>query len=474
MNLSCFVYFLQQTKIHSQNNKTTDNISVRSFFFMSLSFKNSKLGTIIAFITLSLISLAGYLLLKDLNGPTFSFDPELGSRIGPRQEIILHVSDSAGIRKLVITVQRGAQRMKLHQETYADKPTSIEFPFTLEDAALPDGAFTLEIKAYDASLAGFGKGNSTTEETVLNLDNQPPRISVKTLPPGVKRGGSALVVYSVNEPVRETGVYVNDIFFKGYEQKKNTYACLFPFAESISPSDFLPQIMAKDLAGNITESRLTVNARNTQFKNDTLKIDTAFLEGKKAELALLAPHKKTPLEQYIEANTQSRIRDNEILLNIGENSTATPLWKGAFRALPRSAAKATFGDRRTYTHDGKTIDKQVHQGLDLASVAKAPIPAANNGKVVFAEPLGIYGNLIIIDHGLGLFSIYSHLTDMNVAVGEEVKTNQTIGTTGKSGLAGGDHVHFGFLVGGVPVQPKEWLDSKWIRNNITSRLSTAR
>ena len=441
---------------------------------MSASLLNSKLGTIIAFIALSIISIAGYLLLKDLKGPTFSFSPEFGAHIGPRQEITLNASDFAGIEKIVITVQRGAQRLKLYEKTYKDKPKSIEFPFTLEDAKLPEGGFILEVKAYDASLAGFGKGNSTTEELSLNLDNKPPRIAVKTLPPGINRGGSALIVYTVNEPVTKTGVYVNDLFFQGYVQKDNTYACLFPFPESTSLNDFLPQIMAKDLAGNITESRLIVNATNKSFRKDTLKISDAFLESKKEELAKLAPNKDTPLEQYIEANTQSRIKDNEVLMNIGQNSMPKAQWKGAFKALPKSAVKANFGDRRTYTHNEKIIDKQVHQGFDLASVAKAPIPAANNGKVVFTGPLGIYGNLVIIDHGLGLFSMYSHLTDMNVKVDDMIEAGQTVGTTGTSGLAGGDHVHFAFLVGGVPVHPQEWLDSKWLKNNINSRLNIAR
>ena len=441
---------------------------------MSVSFSNSKLGAIAAFIALSIVSIAGYLLLKDLKGPTFSFTPELNKLIGPRQEIVFHASDFAGIEKIIITVQRGTQRMKLYEKNYSDNPKSVEFPFTLEDAKLPEGEFTLEVTAYDASLAGFGKGNSTTQEFALDLDIQPPLIAVKTFPPGVKRGGSALIVYKIDEPVAETGVYVNDVFFRGHEQKNNTYVCLFPFSENTIPNSFLPQIMAKDLAGNITESRLIVNARNTNFRKDTLKISDEFLNAKKEELAKLAPNKNTPLEQYIEANTQSRIKDNEILMNIGKNSLPTAQWEGVFKALPRSAVKAGFGDRRTYTHNGKTIDTQVHQGLDLASVAKAPVPAANNGKVVFAEPLGIYGNLVIIDHGLNLFSMYSHLTDINVAVNDMVKTGQNIGTTGTSGLAGGDHVHFAFLVGGIPVQPKEWLDRTWMKNNISSRLNIAR
>ena len=102
------------------------------------------------------------------------------------------------------------------------------------------------------------------------------------------------------------------------------------------------------------------------------------------------------------------------------------------------------------------------------------MPAANAGRVIFTEELGIYGNIAVIDHGLGLMTLYSHLSEFRVKPGDEVKAGQTVGTTGITGLAAGDHVHFGVLVSGVPVQPLEWLDAKWVQNNISSRLKSGR
>ena len=134
--------------------------------------------------------------------------------------------------------------------------------------------------------------------------------------------------------------------------------------------------------------------------------------------------------------------------------------------------KANFGDFRTYVDGNRQkIDEQTHMGLDLASVAHAEVPAAQSGRVVWVDYLGIHGNMILIEHGLGLMTQYSHLSEYGVKVGDTVKTGQIIGRTGTSGLAGGDHLHFGVLVGGVPVQPLEWLDSTWVKNNITSRLN---
>lgn len=172
-------------------------------------------------------------------------------------------------------------------------------------------------------------------------------------------------------------------------------------------------------------------------------------------------------------NNEVRISNEKTLLEIGKNTSPTMLWSGAFKRLPGSASKASFGDQRTYMHNGTKIDEQTHMGQDLASVAHAPIPAANDGKVVFAEPLGIFGNLVVIDHGLGLQSLYSHMSEIQTNVGATVKKGDIIGLTGTTGLAGGDHLHFGILMHGIQVQPLDWLDPKWIKNTITDRLDAA-
>lgn len=438
----------------------------------------TKLSTLITLITLAVLVLFGYLFLRDLQGPSLSFSvdsKELGQKIGPRKEIAVIAADTSGVRSVEVSVKRGDKTLELYSKQFEGSPTSVEYAFTLEDAKLPEGGFTLIITAHDGSLAGFNKGNSTTREIPLSMDNKQPRIVVETYPPAVHRGGSALIVYTATEDLAKTGVYVNDIFFPAYEQKKNTYACLFAFPESIAAAEYYPQIFAEDTAGNITESRLIVNAVNKIYPSDNVKITDTFLAKKADELKKIVPYKETSLEQYLEANGVIRKQNDQLIHDICiKNATPKAKWQGDFKILPRSAVKAQFGDRRTYFLNDKEIDKQVHLGFDFASVAQAEVPAGNDGTVVFAGYNGIYGNLVIIEHGLGLNSIYSHLTDIKTKVGDTVKKGQIIGTTGTTGLAVGDHVHFGIYVGGIAVQPKEWIDPKWIRNNISVRLSKAR
>ncbi len=425
---------------------------------------------------LALAGVGAYFLMRDLSGPAVTLSPAETGRVGLAQVMELDMSDKSGIQSVSVTVKRGEQSMTVLQQTFPTLEQRQKVSFNLKSTKLPEGAFELEIRVADGSYAGFGRGNTTTLNLPMILDSQAPRIAVKTVPPALHRGGSGLILYTVSEDVDKTGVQVGELFFPGYRQDNGAYACLFPFPITMTTSSFQPEIMARDLAGNVTSSRLLVRAMNRNYRSDTLNIPESFLNFKADELAQLCPEESTPLSQYLCANNKVRIGNDAKLIEVASDpANVSPrfLWKGSFRSLPRSAVKANFGDFRTYVDGNKQkIDEQTHMGLDLASVARAEVPASQDGRVVWVDYLGIHGNMILIEHGLGLMTQYSHLSEYAVQVGDVVKAGQIIGRTGTSGLAGGDHLHFGVLVGGVPVQPLEWLDASWVKNNITSRLNT--
>jgi murein DD-endopeptidase MepM/ murein hydrolase activator NlpD len=144
-------------------------------------------------------------------------------------------------------------------------------------------------------------------------------------------------------------------------------------------------------------------------------------------------------------------------------------WKiNKFYPLKNSAKVASYGDERHYYYKTKSneVSKSYHVGYDLASTKMAAIKTSNAGKVVYANENGIYGNMPMIDHGLGLYSLYGHCSQLLVKEGDEVKAGQIIAKTGVSGLALGDHLHFGLLVQGLEVRPIEWFDAGWIKTNI--------
>ena len=84
--------------------------------------------------------------------------------------------------------------------------------------------------------------------------------------------------------------------------------------------------------------------------------------------------------------------------------------------------------------------------------------------------MSLYGNAVIIDHGYGLLSLCSHMSTVDVEVGDRIQKGERIGTSGTTGLAGGDHLHLEVFVHGQSVDPMEWLDAKWIKDNLATKL----
>jgi murein DD-endopeptidase MepM/ murein hydrolase activator NlpD len=176
------------------------------------------------------------------------------------------------------------------------------------------------------------------------------------------------------------------------------------------------------------------------------------------------------IERFLKVNRDLREKNYRQMVQVTTSSEKELLWKGAFLRLPNSEPRAGFADTRDYIYQGRKVDQQVHLGIDLAAVAHTPVPAANKGKVAFAGDLGIYGRTILIDHGFGVFSMYSHLSDYTVQVGQTAEKGEIIGHTGDTGLAGGDHLHFSMVVHDTFVSPVEWWDPMWIEKRIMDKL----
>lgn len=434
--------------------------------------KRNLFSTTLIVLVIVALGAAGYLFFKDLDGPEISLNPDNG-RVSPKSALAITMADPSGIRGLIVGIRKNNALNVIYDkrfDEYLPKRT-VEVP--LDAAQLREGAFELEIRATDASMAGFGQGNTRTELKTMRLDTRPPRISMKNLPPNVRRGGAGVLRYSIDEDVSQNGVLIGDYFVPGYLQRDGSYLCFFPFPYQMSAREFKNSvyITATDLAGNVTKSPLNVMAFERTFKNDKIDISDNFLQTVEDKLRHLAPDAKTPLECYLYINNQVRAADALMLQNLRDDTAAAMLWEGPFLRLPRSAPRAGFADHRFMTYKGNQVGESWHLGFDLASVRNADVPAGNSGRVVFTGEQGIYGNLMVIDHGLGLMSLYSHLSEILVNAGDVVGKGQIVGKTGSTGLAFGDHLHYGIMVGGKEVTPLEWIDPKWIRDNVTIRVS---
>ncbi len=417
-----------------------------------------------------IVVVGGWFIFRDTIAPAVALAPENGY-VSRANGLTLMISDSqSGLRSIRVVAKKDAANHVLLEQTLSGEPKEQTFAVPFNALNMPDGPFQLVVTVHDASWAGLGKGNEANQQWDLAFDSVPPRVSIKSPQPYVRRGGTGSVRYSLSEPASQTGVLVAGQLYPGFAQANGDYIVFFPFPHELSPADYRPDLLATDIAGNSAKAPLPFHVLDRTFKRDRINLDDRFLAAKAIEFLPEVPGDMTPLQRYLKVNGELRALDEAQLINIAKDTAPTMLWEGAFIQLPNGASRAEFAQHRTYFYNGQEVDQQNHMGLDLASVANAPIPAANAGIVVFADRLGIFGNLVVVDHGLGLQSLYSHMSEFSVKKGDVVKRGDILGKTGITGLAGGDHLHFGITVGGIQVQPLEWLDPKWIKDNVTSRL----
>ncbi|HUC98476.1 MAG TPA: M23 family metallopeptidase, partial [Candidatus Polarisedimenticolaceae bacterium] len=227
-------------------------------------------------------------------------------------------------------------------------------------------------------------------------------------------------------------------------------------------------------AGNARQMALAYTLKGVKYKKSTIPISEDFIQGKVAPLINdVGARQGSAKELFVKVNRDIRKENEEKIKAVTQKSAESMLWSGPFNQLTNSKVEANFADARTYVFKNETIDHAYHLGFDLSVTKKYPVEAANSGVVGFIGDLGIYGNTVILDHGLGLATLYSHLSSIDVKPGEQIKKAQILGKTGETGLAVGDHLHYGVYLNGIAVLPLEWWDEKWLRDNIYPKLQSS-
>jgi murein DD-endopeptidase MepM/ murein hydrolase activator NlpD len=284
-------------------------------------------------------------------------------------------------------------------------------------------------------------------------------------------------LYRTSKPTPVSGIQVENRFYPGYETTiagKPCFVAYFPLSMEARNGKTPLRVMARDAAGNTSSVAVPSLILDRKFRKDSVNLSDTFLQ-KMAEFQQgnIELRGKQPVDVFMYVNTKMREDNFKTIQSICQKSEPRQLWEGTFLRMKNASPMALFGDSRTYMYNGKSIGESIHLGVDLASTAHAAIEASNHGTVVFTGPLGIYGNAVIIDHGLGIFSLYGHLSSISTKSGQSVKKGDTIGQSGMTGLAGGDHLHFSIIIGGEFVNPVEWWDQHWIKDNVTKKLAAA-
>jgi murein DD-endopeptidase MepM/ murein hydrolase activator NlpD len=342
---------------------------------------------------------------------------------------------------------------------------------------LAEGEATIRVTATPAP-AWLRRGEPVTVETTLAVRLVPPAVEIVSSQHYVAQGGCEAVVYRVGASAVRDGVRVGELFFPGFQVPGGLAGDRFAlFAIPFDTGDASDvHVVAEDEVGNRRSAAFVDQFFPQPPRSDDIVLSDAFLERVVPAILENTPDlvaEGSLLDRYLVINRELRRRNAEELTALAARSKPEFLWKAPFLTLPGGQVMSSFADRRTYFYDGREVDRQVHLGFDLASVARADVPASNSGVVVLARYLGIYGNTVVVDHGFGLMSLSAHLSSIAVAEGDEVQRGQVLGRSGATGLAGGDHLHFSFLLQGVPVRPVEWWDPHWIGDRLKRKLGPA-
>jgi murein DD-endopeptidase MepM/ murein hydrolase activator NlpD len=437
-----------------------------------------------------ILSVTGFLVVR-LEGrpPTLELDL-VSPYIGKSRELNLSISDSqSGLRSLWVGLLKDGKEVVLQDADFQSagflgggglKETTIKLAIAPPKLGFSDGEAILRMVVHDYSWRDWWQGNKTYLEKTVVIDTQPPEIEVLSRAHNINQGGAGLVIFRTSENCSQIGVQVGDTFFPGHGGAfADPLVYLTYIALGYQQSrDTDIRVRAVDPAGNSAESGFYHHIRRKTFRKDKINISDGFLKRKIPEFSSqISPGtSKSPIDKFLEINRDLRRANYQQIAAACRTPDSKMYWQGSFLRLPKSATRARFADHRTYFYQGKQIDQQVHLGVDLASVAHSPVPAGNAGVVALATTsgeLGIYGKTVILDHGYGLFSMYAHLSHIDVNAGDRVAKGDTLGRTGSTGMAGGDHLHFSMLINDTFVNPVEWWDIKWIQNNVTSKIEWA-
>ncbi|WP_321778744.1 M23 family metallopeptidase [Sulfurimonas sp.] len=400
-----------------------------------------------------------------------------------KKPLQVDISDLSGIKSYSIVLKSTSGENILHNEKFIDIKSSLLVNINPPRSAyaMKDKTIKIIVKVTDASKWNFLKGNTVTKEFTLKIDKKRPKLEIISHSYKIKKGGAALVIFKVSDDNLKE-FYIKTNFGKKFKAqpfyKDGYYISLL--AWPVTSKNFKATIIANDYANNNAKMYIPLFLKQKKYKVSKIKLSDSFLKGKIAELGEEFSETQgveNLLEQFKIINEQIRAKNEKLIHDITSKVSDDMISNfkiNKMYPLKNAAIVASFGDHRKYSYNGSYVSESYHLGLDMASNAQAQIKPQNGGEVVYSDYNGIYGNMPIIDHGLGLYTLYGHCSAVQITLGDEVIDEEHIANTGKSGYAMGDHLHFGVLIQGIEVRPAEWMDETWMQLNINDIIKNAK
>ncbi len=447
--------------------------------------KKSPVGKLLFLAILTILAIGVYQLY---NSPMFEKEKpqivlEKSIFWNIKKPIEVMVSDNSGIKKIIASLSDGDKEVEIINQNFQTPPKKHKLNIIMPKIGLnnKNNVLKLTVKVTDNSKWDFFKGNKSSAQSIIQVDTKKPEVFPLISSYGITKGGAALTIFKAKDKNLKD-LYIETNFGKKFKPtpfyKEGYYISLV--AWPLTEKRFSAKIVATDKAGNKTKSTISFFLKNKKYRTSTIKASDRFINGKITDLAEDREEETkdlTPAQKLNFINAIYRDENNKVIEKITskvDTQLISNLKMQPFYPLKNGKVVASHGDHRYYSYKGKVVSESYHLGLDLASTKMADILITNPGVVVFANYNGIYGNNLIVYHGLGLYSLYGHCSSILAQKGNIVDKWEAAAKTGATGLALGDHLHFSILVQGIFVRPAEWMDKKWIQVNINDIISGAK
>lgn len=426
-------------------------------------------------------------------GPVIEItEPEAVGQLG---ELALTVATPGGeLNRLEVTLEQGDESLPVFSLPGGDETALVALEENRVSLTAPigrgrfgsleEGDARIVVRAVRPVLFGYREAESTVEHG-FEVRLRPPLLGAQSQFHYINHGGSEVVVYRVTPADAESGVRVGELEYPGFPaagagivtDDESLHVAFFSLQWNQS-RDTPVTLFARDTLGNEGSATFDYRVFDKQFRESRINLSDGFLRSVVPSILQNTPDFRVDdptdmLGSYLRINRDMRRQNDAYIASLAEATSPEILWQGPFKQLINTAVESGFADQRDYIYDGEVVDEQTHLGFDLASTAAAPVLAANHGRVVHAGWLGIYGNCVIVDHGMGLQSLYAHLSSLDVSVGDLVETDRQLGRSGSTGLAGGDHLHFTMLLHGHAVTPIDWWSAQWVEDRILRKFTEA-
>ncbi len=263
----------------------------------------------------------------------------------------------------------------------------------------------------------------------------PPALALSLDPVRVRQGRTLVIRVQASLPVTLTGT-LDEQVLRFAEAGPGLYWAVVGIHPLVEPGPRLVHVRAFDEWGREAQQTAMLEVLDGGYATENIQLPPQ-------TLALLDPELVRAERERLEA--------------VWSRFAPEKRWGGLWIRPGGGETTSAFGTRRSFNRGPV---RGHHAGQDFRAQAGDPVVAPAAGIVAMAELLNVRGKVILIDHGLGVFSGYFHLAEILVEPGQRVEQGQLIGRVGSTGLSTGPHIHWELRIGGIDVNPLEWTERK--------------